>query len=122
MPFSAATRGAILNFYFGSAPTVTKPAGLVMSLHSSDPGLTGSGELSGGGYARQTVTFGAESNGVVQSAADVEFTDLPAATIGWIGIWDTSGVYHFGAALGTPKVVAEGDFFRVPRNGTITLQ
>ena len=122
MPFSSSVRSDILNFYFGAAPAITKPASLLLSLHSADPGLTGAGELSGGGYARQAVTFGPEADGVVKTVAEVEFSDLPASTIGWVGVWAAAGGFLFGASLGQAKTVGAGDFFRVPANGTISLQ
>lgn len=41
-----------------TAESVTRPAGQFMALHSANPTETGAvGELSGGGYARQAVSF-----------------------------------------------------------------
>lgn len=49
------------------------------ALFTADPGTTGSvtGEVSGGGYARKPITWGAPTNGVVTGS--VEFT-VPAST------------------------------------------
>ena len=73
----------------------TSPTTVYMSLHTADPTETGShtNEVSDGGgslYARQAVTFGAESGGVCLNSADVTF---PVAGTNWgsithIGIED----------------------------------
>ena len=69
----------------------TSPSTVYIALYTSDPTDADVGtEVSGGGYARQPVTFGAPSNGIVSNSAKVEF---PVATALWgtithIGIRD----------------------------------
>ena len=89
----------------------TGPAALYASLHTADPGSTGASELSGGSYARQSISFGAPSSGTAASSATINFTGLPAATITHIGLWDavTAGTFHQSGALTSSVVVAAGN-------------
>jgi hypothetical protein len=75
------------------AQAFTPPSTVYVSLHSSRPGDTGSGEISGGSYARQAITFSAASGGVTANTANIEFTNMPAVTVVGFGLWDaaTSG-------------------------------
>ena len=96
----------------------TSPATVYVGLHTADPTDAGSGtEVSGGSYARTSVTFGAPSNGTSTNSAAVEF---PQATGNWgtvshIGIWDASStgnlLYH--TALDTSKTIETGDIFKI---------
>lgn len=61
-----------------------------LSLHTAFPGVTGASEVTGGTYARQAVTFGAAAAGV-RSMTSPCTVDVPAATIAWVGLWDTAG-------------------------------
>ena len=74
------------------------------SLHDGFPGATGLNEISGGGYARQAITFAVASGGVRLLSAPVTFT-LAAATIRWVVFRDASGVPLFAAPNGgfTPR-------------------
>jgi len=61
----------------------------LLSLHTDDPAQTGANEVSGGSpaYAKKSVSFGAASDGVANSAAGVTF-DVPAGTIvTHVGYW-----------------------------------
>lgn len=93
--------------------SVTTP---YVSLHTADPGETGASELSGGSYARQSASFGAASGGAVANDAQVEFTDMPAATITHVGVWDaaSAGNFLWGGALSASKTTNAGDTFRIP--------
>lgn len=96
----------------------TSPATVYVGLHTADPTDAGSGtEVSGGSYARTSVTFGSPSNGTSTNSAAVEF---PQATGSWgtvshIGIWDASStgnlLYH--TALDTSKTIETGDIFKI---------
>ena len=96
----------------------TSPATVYVGLHTADPTDAGSGtEVSGGSYARTSVTFGAPSNGTSTNSAAVEF---PQATGNWgtvshIGIWDASStgnlLYH--TALDSSKTIETGDIFKI---------
>lgn len=72
------------------AQAFTPPATVYVSLHSGRPGDTGADEITGGGYARQAVTFGAASGGATDNTAAVDFPNMPAVTVVAFGLWDAS--------------------------------
>ncbi len=105
----------------------TSPTTVYVSLWTSDPTDAGSGaEVSGGSYARTSVTFGAPSNGVSLNNADVTFPTATASwgTVGWIGINDNASggnlLYH--TALDIAKTIDTGDIFKIETgNLSVTL-
>jgi hypothetical protein len=105
----------------------TAPAAVYISLHTADPTDAGTGtEVSGGSYARQSATFGAPSNGVSTTTADITFPQASGTwgTIGWIGIWDasTSGNMLYHTALDVSKTIDTGDIFKIAAGSlTVTL-
>ena len=107
--------------------TYTSVATVYVSLWTSDPTDAGSGtEVSGGSYARTSVTFGAPSDGVTTNSADVTFPTATASwgTVGWIGINDalTSGNLLYHTALDTAKAIDSGDIFKIASgNLSVTL-
>ena len=98
--------------------TYTSPATVYVGLYTSDPseGNTGT-EVSGTSYARQSVTFGAPSNGVSTNSAAVEFPQAGGSwgTVSHIGILDasTSGNLLYYTALDASKTIDTGDVFRI---------
>lgn len=93
----------------------TRPTAWYCALHTSDPGETGAtGELSGNGYARQSVTFSAASSGATSNTAQLTFgpnTSANWGTISHVSVWDalTTGNCLWKAALGSSKTVNVGD-------------
>jgi hypothetical protein len=74
-------------------------------------------ELSGSGYARQSIAFNAASSGTADNSGAVDF---PAATGSWgtvshFGLFDasTSGNLLIHGALTASKAVATGDILRI---------
>jgi len=105
--------------------TYTSPATVYVSLWTSDPTDAGSGtEVSGGSYARTSITFAAPSNGVTSSNADCTFPQATASwgTVGWIGLNDatTSGNLLFHTPLDTAKTIDSGDIFKIA-SGSLTV-
>ena len=103
----------------------TSPAAVYISLHTADPTDAGSGtEVSGNAYIRQSATFGAPSNGVSTTTADITFPQATASwgTIGWIAIWDasTTGNMLYHTALDTSKSIDTGDIFKIA-SGSLTV-
>ena len=104
----------------------TSPATVYVALYTTDPTDADSGtEVSGGSYARQSVTFAAPSNGTSASNADVTF---PQATAGWgtvayIGIRDasTAGNLLYHTPLTATKTIDTGDIFKIA-SGSLTVQ
>lgn len=96
----------------------TSPANVFCALYTVDPSDSGGGtEVTGNGYARQDITFGAPTDGLVQNSAEIAF---PQATASWgtivaIGVFDASTagnlLYHGG--LSVDKDVGENDTFKI---------
>lgn len=94
-------------------PTFT---GLEWSLHTADPGKTGTSEVVGGSYARQALSVGAPfqdaSNSDIMTVANdatVVFTDMPGVTVTWVGVWDGSGNFLWRIPQDSPLVVIVGE-------------
>lgn len=105
----------------------TSPATVYVALFTTDPTDAGTGtEVSGGSYARVSVSFGAPSNGVTTNSGAVTF---PTATGSWgtithIGLMDalTTGNLLYHTALDASKAVASGDIFTIGAgNLSVTL-
>jgi hypothetical protein len=117
---------AILNHVLRN--TAYTPATTVeLALFTTLPGEDGTGgvEVSGGSYARQTVTFSAPVSNSVSNAGAVTF---PQATASWgtvvgIGVYEDVGaggnLLYYGS-LTTSKVVDTGDQLSFS-NGALTV-
>lgn len=105
----------------------TAPSVVYLALYTSDPTDADTGtEVSGGSYARQSITFGAPSNGVTTNSADITFPTATGSwgTIGWVGIRDalSGGNLLYHSPLDTSKTVTSGDVFRINTgNLSVTL-
>lgn len=105
----------------------TAPSVVYLALYTSDPTDADTGtEVSGGSYARQSITFGAPSNGVTTNSADIIFPTATGSwgTIGWVGIRDalSGGNLLYHSPLDTSKTVTSGDVFRINTgNLSVTL-
>ena len=82
------------------ALTAIGAAATYVSLHTADPGTTGTSEVSGGSYARVQTTWGTAA---ASSMAGSQVTiNVPASTtIQFWGIWTASsaGTFYEGGAL-----------------------
>ena len=122
--FSNYLENALINAVLRNT-SYTSPTTVYVALFTSDPTDAGTGtEVSGGSYARTSVTFGAPSNGVSTTSADVTF---PQATAGWgvvshIGLYDasTSGNLLFHTPLDNSKTIDSGDIFKIA-SGSLTV-
>jgi len=106
----------------------TSPTTVYVALYTSDPTDADTGtEISGGSYARQSVTFGAPSNGVSTNSSSVTF---PTATGNWgtithIGLRDalTAGNLLYHTPLDASKTVNTSDVFTIASgNLSVTLE
>jgi hypothetical protein len=107
------------------ATTYTSPSVVYVGLFTSDPTDAGSGtEVSGGSYARRSVTFAAPSNGASASNADVTFPQATATwgTITHVGLFDalTSGNLLYHTALDASKLIETNDIFKI-NSGSLTV-
>ena len=105
----------ILDHIFGEGVRdFRSPPTLFLSLHTETPtDAMNVGEVSGNGYARKALVFGAASAGVVSNTAQVTFTASGGnwGTITHIGIFDaaTAGNGIFHGALTSSRTVNDGD-------------
>ena len=91
-----------------SAAPVTGPLKLACLTAQGTDSAAGT-EVTGGSYARQTITFGAASAGSAANTNAITFTGMPAGTVVGFAIYDSTG---------TPKRLWE-----IPRTGgSTTLQ
>jgi len=122
--FSNYLENALINAVLRNT-TYTSPATVYVSLWTTDPTDAGSGtEVSGGSYARTSITFAAPSNGVTSSNADCTFPQATASwgTVGWIGLNDATsgGNLLFHTPLDTAKTIDSGDIFKIA-SGSLTV-
>lgn len=110
------------------ATSYTAPTTVYVGLYTTDPTDANTGtEVSGGSYARTSVTFGAPSNGVTTNSAAVTFPTATGTwgTVGWIGILDaaTSGNLLYHTPLTSSKSITSGDIFTISiGNLSVTLE
>ena len=118
MSFSNYLETEILDHVFAgaayTAPT-TKYLALFTAVADGEAGSVT--EVTGGGYARQTVAFTTSGNTTSNNAA-VEFPTATAnyGTVTHVGVYDasSSGNLMAYAALSSNKTIETGDVFRVP--------
>lgn len=105
-----------INALSATAPTAPLKVALVTA--NGDDATAGT-EVTGGSYARKTLTVGAASAGATTNSADLLWTGMPAATIvGW-EIWDSAGtpVRLWYGPLDANKTLASGDEYRISASG-----
>jgi len=109
------------------ATSYTAPTTVYVALYTTDPTDADTGtEVTGGSYARTSVTFAAPSNGVTTNSADITF---PTCTLAWgtvthIGIRDasTAGNLLYHTPLDASKTIDLGDIFKITTgNLSVTL-
>jgi hypothetical protein len=95
VPYNDNGRNAMLTGGLGNVVTH-------VSLHYDVPGAAGANELSGGGYARQPVTWAAAAAGVRDNTAQLAFTVDAGTTAAFTGLWGalTGGTFYGYAPLG----------------------
>lgn len=74
-----------------------------VGLHSGDPGVDGTAnELTGSGYARGTLAWGAVSNGAATGTSAIS---VPASSPTWVSLWDAAGTtFREKAQITSPEV------------------
>lgn len=117
MPLSNAGKEVMLNAFGAQA--------VYFSLHSTDPGTSGTGEIVGGSpaYARQLGAWAAASADQM-SMAGAETFDIPGGgtSVGWFGAWDavSGGTFLGGGALSATEVFNSQGTYTLT-NATITI-
>lgn len=104
MPYATAAKNAMLN-HLGTLATH-------VSLHSADPGAGGANELSGGGYARQAITWNSASGGSLDSSNQPVFTVPAASTVAFVGFWSaaTNGTFYGSASVPSETFTNAGTY------------
>lgn len=115
--FSDYLENAVLNHVFRNT-SLTSPASVWLALYTVAPTDAGGGtQVSGGGYARQQITFGAPSGGAISNTAAVSFTASGAnfGTVVAVGIFDASTAGNLLAWDDiTSAVINDGDTINFP--------
>lgn len=87
-----------------------------ISLHTADPGSTGTSEASGGSpaYARKQTTWTAATGGVVNGSQVT--IDVPAGTYTFAGLWTaaTAGTFIDKVAITTTTLGGQGQVLVTP--------
>ena len=117
MSFSNTFETTVLTWVFTNG-AATRPTSWHIALYTASPSDTGGGtEVTGGGYARQAVTFTVSGNTASNTAA----IEWPVATASYgtvtdVGVFDAAsgGNLIAYAALTTSKAIDTGDVFRLP--------
>lgn len=102
--------------HFLGTTTFTKPAAVYVALYTVAPTDAGGGtQVTGGSYARQVATFTASTSGATSNNSNIDFVNMPAATVVAIGIFDalTSGNLLLWGTLTTNKTTDAGDTLRI---------
>ena len=68
-----------------------------IALHTGDPGGANlaNNEVTGGGYARQAITWSAATGGAADSSNAPSFSIPAATTVSWISGWNTAGTARY---------------------------
>lgn len=104
-----------LDFILGltsTAPTTPMKVALVTAAGSDTAAGT---EVTGGSYARQTLSVAAAASGATSNSADLVFAGMPAATVVGVEVWDSAGtpVRLWYGPLASPRTVLAGDELQI---------
>lgn len=118
---SNALRESVLNWIRGTAMAAA-PTTVYVSLHTADPGLTGTSEVSGTGYARIAVTFSAPADDgddeMIQNSGALTFGPAGASwgTVTHFGVWQhltsTAAANFLWGGTATNRTVNSGDSYQ----------
>ncbi|MBU9552826.1 phage tail fiber protein [Burkholderia multivorans] len=128
MALSATIEQAILKHFLG-VQAYTMPTNVYVALFTTNPQMpagTGGVEVSGGGYARQKITWTVTGSGPA-TANNTALVQFPTATTDWgtivgAGIYDaaTGGTLIDAGPLQVAKIIGTGDVFAFP-TGNYTI-
>jgi hypothetical protein len=117
---------AILNATFAEAAYTDPTTPIKVALDSAVGSDTAAGtEISGGSYARQTLTMAAASTGSyptsIASNVALTYTNMPAVTVTSVDIFDSAGtpIRRWFGALTSSKTTNAGDTLTIA-SGSLT--
>ena len=102
-------------FAVGLTTSSWPPSDYYISLHVSASGTNGAGEVTGGSYARQAITWVWDaSDQRAENNNQLDYPAMPTGTIVAVGVWDavSSGNFLFGGNLNVSKTLVAGDSVR----------
>jgi hypothetical protein len=117
MSFSDTFETHVLDYVF-TTDVLVRPTAWYLALFTTNPADDDTGtEVTGGGYARQSVTF-TVTNDTASNTSAIEFPTATAnyGTVSHVGVYtaSTGGDLIAHAALTSSKSIEVGDVFRVP--------
>lgn len=96
-----------------AAPTrPTSPLTVALLTAAGSDSAAGT-EVVGGSYARQNVTLSAAAGGATSNTNLISFTNMPAATVTSLAIYENGGGRIWHGTLTAPKTVNLGDTFQI---------
>jgi len=104
-----------------SSYSVTTPIKLALVTANGSDSAAGT-EVTGGSYARETISFTSASSGSIENDSAISFTDMPSCTVVGIEIYDSAGSAKRLAygALTASRTITSGDTVQFA-SGAITL-
>ncbi len=115
MPYAVAAKNYMLDQLGTNA--------LYASLHTANPGSTGTSEVTGGSpaYARKSLTWNAASGGS-KTMSNTPTFDVPASTtVAFVGLWSAaSGGTYYGYIAVTSEVYAAQGTYQIT-SGSLDL-
>jgi hypothetical protein len=114
MPYTNAAKNAMLDRHVGKTNTLVVTH---LSLHTADPTTTGNNEVTGGSYARVSVSasdFAVAGNsiqGAILLSADKQFAGPASGTATFFGTWGAGPTFLGGGTItGDTAFNAAGEF------------
>ncbi len=109
MPYSTSAKNLMLDALNGTNPVTVLTH---TSLHTADPADTGASEVTGGAYARQSITFSAAAAGALDSSIQPVFSVPGGTTVTHVGFWSASsgGTFLGGADVTDETFGADGTY------------
>lgn len=92
-----------------------------VSLHTADPGVSASAEVSGGAYTREAISWASATSGSVSTSASIIFDVPGSTTITHLGYWSasTSGTFYGSRPLDVDQTYATAGTYTIT-TGNIT--
>jgi hypothetical protein len=107
---------AILGASSGQANYVNPTLPIKVALVTATGTATAPGtEVTGGGYARQNITFAPAAGQVISSNVALTYTNMPACTVTGVDEYDSAAtpIRRWFGNLSAPKTVNAGDTFSI---------
>lgn len=112
--FTDYAENLVVGFILGD--TVTQPTEpLKLALTTTVPTESTPGtEMTGGSYARQSITFGPISGGAVSNSALIRFDNLSGDDVAGVEVWDSAGTPVRLLFKAYSKTIDPGDSLEIP--------